>query len=86
MDNGGNNSYPPPHAPANDGSSEAKRCAWCSASNPLDAMRCLACDAAFPTLTGEIALQQAAAIRRRALESEIAETERRSRRRRFLLG
>ena len=85
MDNG---DYPPAqNAPMNGGvSSEAKRCAWCGALNPPDAVRCGTCDAAFPTLAGEIALQQAAAIRRRELESRIAEDERRSRRRRFLLG
>ena len=84
MDNSG---YPPQqNAPANGGVSGEKRCAWCGALNLPDAARCGACDAAFPTLAGEIALQQAAAIRRRELESKIAELERRDRRRRFWWG
>lgn len=46
-------------------------CPWCDAVNPRDAARCVACNAVFPTVEGDEALERAAMARMQSMESDI---------------
>ncbi|MDE3229795.1 MAG: zinc ribbon domain-containing protein [Chloroflexota bacterium] len=48
-----------------------KLCAWCGAYSPLDAVRCVACNAVFPTPEGDQALEHAAQERIKAMEGDL---------------
>ncbi len=50
---------------------EGRICPWCDAVNPLDGVRCVACDAVFPTPAGDEALERAARARIQSMESEL---------------
>jgi ribosomal protein L40E len=61
----------PPHAAVPAHGDDERICPWCDAVNPLDALRCVACDAVFPTPAGDEALERAARARIQSMESEI---------------
>ena len=50
---------------------DTRICAWCGASNPLDAASCVACGAVFPTPEGDEALERAARARIQSMEADI---------------
>ncbi|HEX8994776.1 MAG TPA: zinc ribbon domain-containing protein [Ktedonobacterales bacterium] len=50
---------------------DGRRCHWCGAINPPDTIRCVACEAVFPTPEGDAALETAAHARIQAMESDI---------------
>jgi ribosomal protein L40E len=60
-----------PRAPVQAHGDDERICPWCDAVNPLDALRCVACDAVFPTSAGDEALERAARARIQSMESEI---------------
>ena len=51
---------------------DQKRCGWCCAENPLDADRCLRCNAMFPRPEQDEAMRRAGEARIQAAEEEIA--------------
>lgn len=64
-----------PLAPAPFGSVEptedGKLCNWCRAMSPKDALRCVNCDAMFPTPEGDEAVERAARERIEDLNEDI---------------
>jgi len=60
---------PAPTAPI---PADQKRCGWCGAANPLDADRCVSCNAMFPRPEQDEAMRRAGEARIQAAEEEIA--------------
>jgi hypothetical protein len=55
---------------------DARVCPWCDARNPLDAARCVACGAVFPTPEGDAALERAAQARIQSMEADLRPVQR----------
>jgi hypothetical protein len=55
---------------------DARVCPWCNARNPLDAARCVACGAVFPTPEGDAALERAAQARIQSMEADLRPVQR----------
>jgi hypothetical protein len=52
---------------------DGRICPWCGAVNPPDGVRCVACDAVFPTPAGDEALERAAQARIQSMESDLSQ-------------